>query len=416
MHGSPTNATRLAIDIGSTVVKVARIDTDDELLDQEFHPRDFQAGIARQVESILEGVGSDVDRNGILACSSANGGLRVGIVCLTKRFSGVALRNQVLLAGANPVFLHELDEDVAEPDAVDVLLVGGGIDCEDAAPIERRLPAFRPERYRFGSVVYAGNRHFASRFAERCPGAVVIRNVFGEGLASTSAVFETLRRAYLDDLVYKEGISELADRISGAIRPTPEVVSCGFQRAVSNRSSLPVAGPSLLIDIGGATTDLHYTVEIVREDSPERPDAGSSVARYVFTDLGIAASRDRTVLQIRSHPRAYEFVGQVVANEDPRAVYSSLREGTYELSPNMLSYACLFLALDRFAHGRGPGLPTADLRKLSQVILTGGAVQAMDEAVATRVVQLSGGTPRILVDRRYQVWVDGITWSGKGPA
>jgi hypothetical protein len=44
---------RVAIDIGSTVVKVASVASDGELLGQEFYPRDFDAGIARQVESIV---------------------------------------------------------------------------------------------------------------------------------------------------------------------------------------------------------------------------------------------------------------------------------------------------------------------------------------------------------------------------
>ncbi len=65
---------RVAIDIGSTVDKVASVASDGELLGQEFYPRDFDAGIARQVESIVNGSGfSDED---VLICSSANGGLR----------------------------------------------------------------------------------------------------------------------------------------------------------------------------------------------------------------------------------------------------------------------------------------------------------------------------------------------------
>ena len=84
----------------------------------------------------------------------------------------------------------------------------------------------------------------------------------------------------------------------------------------------------------------------------------------------------------------------------------------------MLSYACLFLALDRFADGRGPGLPTAKLDRLAQLILTGGAAQTLDEAVVSRVLDmmLSEATPPPLVqiDRRYEIWVAGITWSDDG--
>lgn len=415
-HAPPTATTRVAVDIGSTVVKLAKVDEEDRILSQEFRPRDFEAGIARQVESLLGECGVSLDREGILVCSSANGGLRVGIVSLSKDFSGAVLRNQILLAGANPMFLRDLEEDAGVTGYVDMLVVAGGIDCHDAEPLRQRLQRLRLDGYRYGSLVYAGNRHLAGTFLERFPKATTIANPIADGLTGrVLSVFEAVRRAYLDDLVYKEGVSELRGSLARGIRPTPEVVSRGFQRAVMNRSTLTTGGASVLLDIGGATTDVHYTVEIVRDDSPWRPSPGVSVARYVFTDLGIVASRESLMLQLRSHERLYEFL-ELVAPDDVREVYRLLREGEYEPSPQLLSYGCLFLALDRFAHGIGPGLPTVDLDKVSLFVLSGGAAQTLTEAMASRMVKLlvskSAGDPSVMIDRKYQVWVDGITWTG----
>lgn len=409
-------AGRVALDIGSTVVKVARLGDDGTLLDQQFHPRDFDAGIARQVVQLLDRLGIDVEREPILSCSSANGGLRVGIVCLSAHFSGAAMRNQVLLAGANPVFVHEMDGAAGDPRRVDILLVGGGIDCEDAAPARARLGRFDPGGYRFGTLVYAGNRFLAADFARRFPHAVVIDNPLGETLSRrVGSVFDCVRRAYLDDLVHKEGVSELPPAIARGIRPTPEVASRGFLRAVSNQSTLAVVGACVVLDIGGATTDLHYTVEIVAEDSPELPAGGVSVARYVFTDLGIVASLDTLLQQLRLHPRLYEFLAALHGpGADVRSLYASLREGEHVAAGGLPAYACLFLALDRFRHGHGPGLPVGQLERVAQLVLTGGAAQMLDEAVVGRIVALlvAAGTPPPLVqiDRRYEIWVAGITW------
>jgi len=407
---------RIAVDIGSTVVKIARIRESGEMESQQHFPRDFEAGIARQVESLLERFGAPPDSENIVVCSSANGGLRVGIVCLSKHYSGASLRNQVLLAGANPVFVHDLDEEGGSLSHVDILLVGGGIDCSDAGPLERRLRRFQPGRYRFGALVYAGNSHLAKLFVELFPGATVVANPLAETLAGRRlSVFEAVRRAYLDDLVYKEGVSELRGNLSRGIRPTPEIVSQGFQRALAKSSSIEIFGACMVLDIGGATTDLHYTVEIVRDDSEQKPSSGASVARFVFTDLGTVASRDSLMLELRSHPRLYEFL-RSVQDDGVREIYQSMREGEYDPSPLLLAYGCLFLALDRFAQGRGPGLPTADLTRVAQIILTGGASQAMSEEAVGRIFDLfrsvNSGVPAILVDRRYQLWVDGITWSG----
>jgi hypothetical protein len=72
---------RVAVDIGSTVVKIARIGANGQIEAQQFFSRDFDAGIAQQVESLLERSGVPLEASEVLVCSSANGGLRVGVVC-----------------------------------------------------------------------------------------------------------------------------------------------------------------------------------------------------------------------------------------------------------------------------------------------------------------------------------------------
>lgn len=416
---SQTHGATMALDIGSTVVKFARLDGQGGLASQQFFPRDYEAGVASQVRSLLDKLGIDPAREPILVCSSANGGLRVGIVSLSPLFSGTALRNQVLLAGANPEYMHPFDHPDGETRFVDILLVGGGIDEADAGPASGMLEKFDATDYRFGTLVYCGNKHLAMRFKQRYPQARVIDNPLGNTLSSrVGSVFETVRRAYLDDLVFKQGVSELPAPLARAIRPTPEVASRGFLRSVSNQGSFAIVGTCLALDIGGATTDLHYTVELIDDDSTVRPSGGVSVARYVFTDLGIVASHDTLMLQFRSHPQLYELLTATMPEATiahVREVYVSLREGEYQPSPALLSYACLFIALDRFAQARGPGLPKANLAKLAQLILTGGAAQTLDEAVVARLVALllpgDVRVPLIQVDRRYEIWVAGITWT-----
>lgn len=407
---------RRALDIGSTVIKLAELDEEGGLVAQEFFPRDFKAGIATQVRHILAAAGIDPNSEPILACSSANGGLRVGIVCLSPLFSGAVLRNQVLLAGANPEFVHTLDDARGDGRRVDVLLVGGGIDEADAGPSEALIARFDPAGYLYGSLIYCGNRYLAADFKRRHPQAHVIDNPLGDSLSfRVGSVFESLRRAYLDDLVHKEGVSELPAAIGRSIRPTPEVASRGFLRSVNGQGSFSIVGSCAVLDIGGATTDLHYTVECITEDSEVRPAAGVSVARYVFTDLGIVASRDTLLLQLRNHPRLYEFLSAVLSPAATREAYASLREGDLQAAtPSLLSYACLFIALDRFVHARGPGMPKGDLKRVAQLILTGGAAQALDTGIVERLVLLhlhdAATVPLVQIDRRYEIWVAGITW------
>lgn len=405
---------RIAIDIGSTVIKLAKIDGEDRILSQHFFERDFESGIPRQVESILSAVDDYKVGTEVLICSSANGGLRVGILCLSSKFSGAALRNQVLLAGANPVYLHEFDDEEFELSPVDILLIGGGIDCEDCDPLMQRLRRMNIESFKYRTLMYAGNKYAAQFLTETYPDSYIVPNPFEQNLVSPQlSVFEAVRNAYLLDIVHKEGVSELRKLSNCGIRPTPEVVNRGFRRSISHRSTLDISGASIVVDIGGATTDLHYTVEIIREDSADKPQGGRSVARYVFTDLGIVASRESTLTQMRAHARIYEFLSCVL-DADVKDTYRSLREGEYSPSQALLSYGCLFLAFERFSRGHGPGLPTANFNKVSNVILTGGAVQDLSTEKTQRILSMiSGNTavaPQVQTDSRYQLWVDGITW------
>jgi hypothetical protein len=139
-----------------------------------------------------------------------------------------------------------------------------------------------------------------------------------------------------------------------------------------------------------------------------------SVGRHVFTDLGVVASRETTLLQLRRHPRMYEALAAVVEG-DVRNAYQGIQEDEYVVSPELSAYACLFLSLARFAQGTEPGLPAVDMDRIGQVVLTGGASQGLDDAKALEIVRLflskRARGPLMLIDRRYELWVDGITWS-----
>jgi uncharacterized protein (TIGR01319 family) len=400
-----------AVDIGSTVLKIAQVAPDGTLLAQAFNNRDYDAEIVDQLGDLLAPLGPRINSGNLVICSSANGGLRVGIVSLSGSYSGSTYRNQVLLGGANPIYLDELSNPNRNPGYVDILLVGGGIDCDDATAMRALLQNFVPENYNFGALLYAGNRFLADEFKRRHPGAVVIDNPMSDDLSIVSdSIFTALRDAYLDDLVYKQGVTEVAGKYAGIVRPTPEVVNAGYYKAISEQKFPQLTGASILVDAGGATTDFHYTVEVIRDDSVHRPSPGSSVARYVFTDLGVFKSRDSTVLQLRRNPRTFEFLDAVL-DSDISNVYRLLREGEYDPPAELLAYACVFLSLDRFSLGSGPGLPTADLTKLNKLVLTGGAAQMLEEgkvaAIASLFLPTTVDADFIMIDRQYEIWVQG---------
>jgi hypothetical protein len=64
-------------------------------------------------------------------------------------------------------------------------------------------------------------------------------------------------------------------------------------------------------------------------------------------------------------------------------------------------------------------LPSGDLNKLAQLILTGGGSQTISEGIVARLMKLlssSDNSPGILIDRNYQIWAQGISWSERSVA
>ena len=283
----------------------------------------------------------------------------------------------------------------------------GGIDCEDAAPLRERLQRFQA-------------RALSLWFAALCRQPVISRSSFVELVpeadgdsrirsrttlsSRTPTVFEAVRRAYLDDLVYKEGVSELGRDLStrntaDARDREPRFPARVLHALDDQRSSVPAS----CLDIGGATTDLHYTVEIIRDESDDRPSTGLSVARYVFTDLGIVASRDSLLLQLRTHPRLYEFLERRARARTSRDLSAAARGRLRRPAARCFPTAASSSRSTASPTGEGPGLPTADLSKVAQIMLTGGAAQALaTKARAARVFELlaaEGGAARDLIDR-----------------
>ena len=403
----------LLVDIGSTVIKVAKAKPGGEVIEQTFHDRNYDAEIVDQLDLVLGAKKNakswHADR--VVLCSSANGGLRVGVSCLTESYSGNIFYDQVLRSGANPAYLHQIGAEVPPNTHVDILLIGGGIDIPDSEVCQSRIEKLDLSEYTFENLVYAGNRFCAEAVETKFKDVKLVSNPMKSDLeAVDDTVFNALRDAYLDDLVHKKGTSDVASRYNAIIYPTPEVVNRGFYECVTTRLYPQLSGTSVLIDIGGATTDIHYTVDVVQETSPVAPTTQSSVSRYVFTDLGVFTSKENTLMQLRRNVRAFDLL-KIVLDTDINAAYSALREGEFDPDVELLAYGCVLLALDRFSRGAGPGLPTADFERMDNIAFTGGASQVLDPRKITQIVNLflskSVDENFVFVDRNYDIWVRG---------
>lgn len=403
-----SSSNSILLDVGSTIIKYFRIDASDQIIDGGYFPRDYRKVVGDQVMSILsEDILWDANRDKLRICSSANGGLSVGIIGLTERFSAAWASRAVLNAGANVRWSIDLKDPKIILIPVDILVIAGGV-CN--SPVENQITWLREIKtlpLNFETVIFAGNNSLIDVVKSIWPNAYVTKNILGEDLRwQGDGLVDLLQNAYLNDLVLQKGISKLQQYSETPILPTPAIVQESYKKVINGNSSLHFSPPFILIDIGGATTDIYYGGELVSEGQGRNPL--SSINRHVFTHLGITASRDSLIFELSNSNYLGDFL-RAIDEESAERRYLSLREGHVDwMTPKILAEACCFLALNACASGLPSG-HKIELRRVSSIVVTGGASQICQITTLEKIFRASGAQNACAyLDKGYEIWMEGM--------
>ncbi len=425
----------LLVDVGSTVVKTCTRWAPDRFSLVRTVARRADLAPGEQVAELVERRRGGGPLGMVRVCSSANGGVRVGVLGLSHRHSVAAATRAVLDGGGNVVYRrvlaelapHEpgprqpgpggaLGEDAglgqrrppAPAPAVDVLVLVGGVDGADQRRLRAALPALRLDRHPHRLLVWAGadTPDLVAALAphRRAP------NVLDDELRPRPAGLTALiRDVYLGDLVDAKGLGALQTVTDAPIWPTPAVVNLAAERMA--RRSLPPSPttPFVVVDVGGATTDVFACAEL-RGASADRGAPGESVVRHVFPDLGVASSAPTLLYRLASEPELVDLAA-AVAPERARALYHAVcDQNPAALAAGVGFLSCLFLALRRVAAADDPH--RVALERAASVVITGGAWRRSSPDAIRRVVDAARGTPAapatVLLDRRYALWAYGV--------
>lgn len=370
------------------------------------HPRTPGAELEPQVKRVLEELGAAGDTR---ICSSANGGLRVGLLSLGKRVSGAAARRAIEPVGANIVYdlgWHEAASD--QMPKVDVLVLAGGIDDHDSSRVLDGLRGLNLEPFGRDRLVYAGHKAGADLAVSRWPGTTVVANTLPSQMGAVAPLATHLRAAYIDDIESKADLVPLQPHSGVRIAPTPAVVSRAFARLQDR-----LVSPAMVIDVGGATTDVHFSVDLLDESAaPGRLDSYGDVGRHVYTGYGVSESRESCLNALTSSPAAIDLAAALDPDRH-HEIYMRLLDG--EASEDLLFHACVFMAIRGLA-AEGDGAPEGSaprlqLGRLATLGLTGGASQRLDAGDVRRVLSAAAGyrhPARVVVDTDYRWWGLGL--------
>jgi uncharacterized protein (TIGR01319 family) len=284
----------LCLDIGSTWTKGALLSPAGDLLGTAQHPT-TPPEVLQGIDAVAKALGP-AERT--LACSSAGGGLRLAVVGQERLVSAEAGYRVALSAGAKVVHVSAGPLDGAgiralRAAAPDVVLLVGGTDGGDQSVLlhnARRIGANRIAC----PIVLAGNVEAQPEAVDLLAGRTVVptANVLPDvGELAPGPARAAIRDVFLEHVIGGKGLSR-GPRFRGLVRAvTPDAVLSGVSRlAMQDRE-----GAVLVVDVGGATTDVYSAVSTV--EGPERTVALPPDRRTVEGDLGMRWSAPGVVAE-----------------------------------------------------------------------------------------------------------------------
>ncbi len=282
----------LCVDVGSTFTKAALVDAGNgALLGATSHPTTLMSDVLDGVDACREALGAEGVE--VLACSSAGGGLRIAVVGTEELVTAEAGRRVALSSGGKVALVSAGGLDAGRLTRLresrpDVLLLVGGTDGGNAEVLEADAGFLAREGWT-GPVVVAGNVESQDRIAtlfetSRTP-CVLADNVVPKiGVLAPESARRAIREMFLAHVIGGKGLSKRADFAAMVQGPTPDLVLTGVEVLARE-----VGDGVVVVDIGGATTDVHSVVPLDPEDAGLSREvvASTPVTRTVEGDLGM---------------------------------------------------------------------------------------------------------------------------------
>lgn len=302
----------LLIDFGSTFTKILAADLASEEIVAYTQSRttvdtDIMVGLRNAFE-LLPAPLKNRPFECKLASSSAAGGLGMVTIGLIPELSAEAATRAALGAGAKVIKVYsfrlsakELQE--LEDLAPDILLLAGGTDGGNSEVIIENAKKLSQSRIRC-PIVVAGNKVAADEVNAILSAGekttLVADNVMPEvNVINVEPARAMIRKVFIERIIEAKGLKKAGDFVEGILMPTPTAVLRAAQLLSQGTASERGLGDLVIVDIGGATTDVHsigmgnpIQAGVVRKGLPE-----PLAKRTVEGDLGIRYNA-RSILKL----------------------------------------------------------------------------------------------------------------------
>ncbi|MDR3332106.1 MAG: glutamate mutase L [Synergistaceae bacterium] len=438
---------RLFIDFGSTFTKAVAFDLDkEELAARAQAPSTVDSDVAIGLRQVLELLGEMIpigerEVSQAVASSSAAGGLHMLCIGMVPEYTTEAGRMAALGAGAKVTGTYSYELSPLEIEEIraakpDIILLTGGTDGGNKSVITHNAQILAQSGVCAGHIIVAGNKSanigISAIFKDTGFRVHYTENVMPElGKINFEPARECIRAIFLSHIIQAKGIARVDSVIKSVLMPTPAaVLEAAKLIALGVPGRMNGMGELLLVDVGGATTDVYsiaagYPMQegTIMTGLPEPFEK-----RTVDGDLGLYHNLDVLVEIARQEGIAPE--GDVRLNDEilsqlyaARSVPQALGQARHQL---LLARLAVKIAVERHA-GKLEILVTGngttrrqrgkDLTGLRQVIGTGGPVSFSSdprwvlEGASGRgkgEAALKPAAPRFYIDASYILFAIGL--------
>lgn len=382
---------------------------------------DVTLGLKGAIDDLAKNLNTDdITYDELLATSSAAGGLKMTVHGLVYDMTAKAAKEAALGAGAiihmvTAGRLRRLDLKKIVDINPNIILIAGGLDYgERDTAIEN---SERIAELLLGiPVIYAGNCENVDEVKEIFENTnsklYIVDNVYPKvDILNVEPTRKVIQEVFEEHIVHAPGMTKVRDMVTGPIIPTPGAVMEAAKLLKEN------IGDLLVLDVGGATTDVHSVTEGSEEIGRILLAPEPIAKRTVEGDLGVYVNRYNVVKRLGVEKLNDELgfdVIEVLNSCD--AIPKNEKE--IRLVERMTTEAVLS-AVQRHAgtvrrlygeSGRRSVAEGKDLTQVKYIIGTGGALTRLPNRVEImkEIAKAAKGTElfpskeaKILVDNHY---------------
>ena len=266
----------LLVDFGSTYTKLTAVDIAKEEIiatakDITTIEENIMIGFEKaylKIKQILKN--KNVNFINKLACSSAAGGLKMIAIGLVPDLTAEAAKRAALGAGARvlKVYSYELTlteiEEIKNAD-LDIILLAGGTNGGNKECIVHNAKMLAENEVKL-PIVVAGNKVASDDIREIFTKAkiyfCITENVMPKlNKLNVEPAREEIRKVFMEKIIDAKGLRNAEDFIKGILMPTPAAVLKAAKILSEGSDEESGLGDLIIIDIGGATTDVHSIAE-----------------------------------------------------------------------------------------------------------------------------------------------------------